>query len=210
MALKDLTASDVISSLSNKNIIYEIQGASAYFGYDLKGSAFFLERSLQTRTEDIDSDCLKVVRAMFRCINIDTVNPRSIWMKCKFEKTKKIIQAIDIGSSGITLTKKKCADFLEKIDDVQYGHFHIVKSPGVFSYNQESLDKYSEEILNFVPSLDIKISELSGDSKKLFFQKLENVLLLNGKSRIENWSILDCRSILIATHKGNFRVFRGS
>lgn len=208
MVLKELTVSELVRALSSNSVVYEIRGASVYFGYDLKGSAFFLDKELQTRTKGIEGDYLRVVKAIFGCIGIDTVNPRSIWMKCRLGKSKKLVQVVDIGSTGIALTGKKCTSFLNEINDIRYGHFCITTSPGVFSCHQEDLEKNLEEVVDLISNLDTKINELPIDTRKILFQKLEKFLLLNGRSKIEDWDVEDCKSILVLTNKGNIRIFR--
>ncbi|MBG17483.1 MAG: hypothetical protein CMB77_03945 [Euryarchaeota archaeon] len=201
---KEVTINDIITALFNGRVVYELQGTSAYFGYDVGGSAFFLEEKLQTRIEGLENDYLRVVRAIFRCINIDTINPRSIWLKCRIESPLKIIQVIDIGSTGISLTKKKCLNFLGRIDGINYGHFHIVKNPGAYIGSATDFVALLEDDLD----LSAKISDLPNDTRKKLFQKLEKFLLLNGRSRIPDWDISKCRSILIETANESVRIFR--
>jgi len=202
------TINDITSSLLSGSVLYEIRGMSAYFGYSTGGSSFFIDKSLQTRIEGPRDDYLRVVRAILRCAEIATINPRSIWMKCRLEESIKVIQIVDIGSTGIALTRKKYTDFLERIEDIQYGHFNIVKNPGIFSYNSKNLDQDLREFVELFPDLDIKIDRLASDLKKRLFQKLEKILLLNGRSKIKNWSTSDSRSILVSTPKGDIKIFR--
>lgn len=203
-----LTVSDIMLSLSTTSPIYEIRGTSAYFGYTMGGSSLFVDKGFQTKAEGIGDDYSRVLHAIFRCADIMTINPRSIWLKCRFGESAKIIQVVDIGSTGIPLTRKKCMDFLDKIEDIQYGHFHIIKNPGTFLYRHKDQDYDKKEFTELFPNLDIRISDLSSDFKKKLFQKLEKILLLNGKSKIKNWDILNCRSILVSTPYGDLRIFR--
>jgi len=205
---KQIIIKDVFSSLRQSNVIYELAGPSAYFGYDLNGSAFFLDKALQTRTEGPSRDCLRVIRAIFHCFNIDTVNPRSIWLKCKFDQSSKLIQTVGIGSTGVPLTRKKCFDFLNEIGDIHYGHFHVVKNPAVFSYLSKDLSLELEEIENLCSDEGLTLGEIEGNLKKILFQKLESVILSNGISKIDEWNVERCKSFLIPTEKGNLRIFR--
>ena len=203
-----ITVKDIFSSLLHGRVTYEIPGPSAYFGYDLGGSAFFHEKTLQTRMEGLPKEYLRVVRTIFHCFSIETVNPRSVWLKCRFDEAAKLIQVLDIGSNGILLTKRKCSDFLEEIEDIQYGHFHVVKNPAIFSYLSKDLSCELEEISELCRDDSFSLGEIENSLKKILFQKIESIIMSNGISKIDGWSVDYCRSFLLSTREGDLRIFR--
>ena len=205
---KQIIVKDVFSSLLKGNVKYEIAGPSVYFGYDMNGSAFFKEKTLQTRTEGFPKDYLRVLRTVLHCLSIETVNPRAIWLKCKLDEELKLIQVLDVGSNGVLATRKKCSGFLDEIGDIRYGHFYVMKNPAVFSYLSKELDRDIEEISELCRDDNLSLGELENDLKKILFQKIESIVLSNGISKIDDWDVDNCRSFLLSTKSGDLRIFR--
>tara|TARA_B100001094_G_scaffold312178_1_gene348592 strand:- start:651 stop:1280 length:630 start_codon:yes stop_codon:yes gene_type:complete len=200
------TINEVLESLSKGDVLYEIEGDTVYFGYDLIGSSFFFDRKLQRRIDNSRIDFLKVVRAIFLFFDIKSVNPSSIWLKCKIREDKKLIQIVEIDSNGSFFTKKLCISFLENFQDLYFGHFSIIKNPFSFEWHtrEEDIDFLLENFL----SLDESISRFSEDNKKKFFQFLEKSLILNGQPEMSDLKITDCRSFLIKSSINELRIFR--
>ena len=199
---ESFTVGDLISSILKNKIIYEIDAPSVYFGYDSIGHSFFKNKNLQRRIESPKREYLRIIHAFLFCANIKTVNPKSIWVKCKFGESRKIIQVLEIGSFGSHTTKRKCEKFFENMEDFNFGHFQIVKNPAFFCYEKD-IESLTEEI-----DLNTQIDDLEKDEKKKFFYNLENFLLLNSKSKLEEWNVTDCKSFLVKTPIRNLKIFR--
>ena len=196
----------VLDSLSRNKILYEIKGDTAYFGYDSIGSSFFSDKCLKTRILNPDIDFLKVLRAVFFSFDIKTMNPSSICLKCKLNKSKKTIQIIDLDSTGSLLTRKFYLEFFDRFPDFDYGHFSVLKSPLGFDWKSQKEDL--DFLENFFPDLDVSIDFLDKERKKLFFSFLEKCLVENKIIKREKLGIEDCRSYLVKNEIRNLRVFR--
>jgi hypothetical protein len=135
-----------------------------------------------------------------------TVNPRSVWIKLRLGNVGKIIQVIDAGTTMGKAVDKKCHKFLKEVSNTNYGYTDIVRSPATFTGSPKlyTLEALRQEELDF----EIAIASLAVNKKEKFFYTLENLLLLNYESRIPGWSIDSCRSVLVLTPQGNFRIFR--
>jgi hypothetical protein len=202
----NLTISNVLESMQANQVLYEIKGDTVYFGYDSIGSSFFFDKELQKRLDNPRIDFLKVVRAIFLFFDIKTINPGSIWAKCRINKDKKLIQIIEIDSKGSRSTRKLCSIFLENLANFDYGFFSILKNPITLKWESYATDM--SFLLENFESLDKNISLLSKSDKKKFFQFLEKSLVLNGKTKLDGFNVLDCRSFLIKSHIEKLRLFR--
>ena len=82
----------------------------------------------------------------------------------------------------------------------------ILKNPITFKWESYATDM--SFLLENFESLDKNISLLSKSDKKKFFQFLEKSLVLNGKTKLDGFNVLDCRSFLIKSHIEKLRLFR--